>query len=85
MHRFLDFKPIHGFLTSLFSFCLGLSPEAATIKAPQVMLYTAVQNDMVFVFQLIAFTVTIIAGTLTAINAWTRYCDRRKTKKDAVK
>jgi hypothetical protein len=85
MHRFLDFKPLHGFLTSLFSFCLGLSPEAATINVPQVMLYTNIQNDTVFIFQLIAFTVTIVAGVLTAVNAWMRYCDRRKIKQDAIK
>ena len=76
MEKFLlNLNPQGGILTTIVSFLMGIAPEATIDK----------QTTIIFWFQVIAFTVTIIAGTLTATNALLRYRDRKQKIKEQTK
>jgi len=78
MHRLiLNISPQNGLIATITSFILGVIPEATPVMDQQTMI--------IFWFQLIAFSVTIIAGTLTTINAFLKYCDRKKKIKTQPK
>ena len=81
MNRFLNIDPLKGFVTSVFSFCIGISPEVSGAeKAVRSM--SDAQDTTIFIVQLVAFAVTIIAGTLTAINGWHKLCDKRRSRNE---
>ena len=81
MNRFLSIDPLKGFVTSVISFCVGITPEVSGAQHVAESASSA-QGLTVFIVQLIAFAVTIVAGTLTAINGWHKLCDKKKQLKD---
>jgi len=83
LQRLLDFKLSHGISATIGSLILGVLPEASNgsvLASPEIM--PDHQANIVFIFQVAAFTITIIAGTLTTLNAWHKYRDRKRAKKE---
>ena len=76
MEKFLlNLNPQGGILTTIVSFLMGIAPEF-TLDT---------RTTIIFWFQISAFIVAIIAGTLTATNALLRYRDRKQKIKEQTK
>lgn len=70
MKNLLNIDPVRGFAVSAASFIAGVSPEAAMAAEPVIR--ESVQCSLIFYFQITAFSVTIIAGLLSAYLSYKR-------------
>jgi hypothetical protein len=78
MTQLFNIDPLKGFLTGLASFAVGITPEVSAAAQPQLIQLSDGRADAVYIVQMIAFTVTIIAGILTAVNGCMRIWGKSK-------
>lgn len=64
------FTPTRGFIATSLSFICGIIPS----------IDNATKNNVVFIFQITAFSVSIIVGLLTILNLYCKISDRSKAK-----
>ena len=65
------FTPHRGLLGSIGTFIVGILPNFER----------TVKDDITFMFQVVAFSVTILVGLLTMINIHMKFIDRRRARK----